>query len=256
MATGCVRRGLTVLLTTLFIVGTVATPSTASTVRARALTSPPRPAACPMFGPRAIDFSDLNNENQVYGAIETPNNGEVEPFYGSAGDIYLTSGPHEFLQMGWYVGESSQLPYTATPRVFVGEYDANVSALEYLRQVAGPLAPGRFHNYRIQWDAVPGQYQFYFDGTRVATTLISHAVGLNWEGAFNGETHVCGAPMDAIASSNGGPTLQTGVNTMGGPGTYRYFNDDYRVYGGGYAYTSDAINHVAHTDWAKGYRLM
>lgn len=161
----------------------------------------------------------------------------------------------EFVQMGWYVGNASQLPYTTTPRVWVGESDSiRPPNYEYLRAFMS-VSPSSYHRYRIQWDGQPGEYQFYLDGVLIATTLTKHVVGLTWEGAFNGETHVCGGPMNAIASYNG-PTLQTGVNTAGGPGTYKFFHDDYFVrQASGDTYSSFPYNDTYHTDWARGYRL-
>lgn len=213
-------------------------------------------AACPAHGPRTEDESQLFQENQVYGSIGVPRQGEVSPSKTSSADVYLISGDN-FLQVGWYIGGgNTELPNTTVPRVFVGENDPQSAYMEDLRAF-NTLQFGTYHRFRAQWDGSPGAYLFYFDGQLVAATLIQHAVGLTWEGAFAGEALFCGDPIDAYATEpHGSQTLQTGVNTQGGTGSYQYFNDHRYADAGGYAYTSSIINNVPHTDWGKGYRLM
>ena len=87
---------------------------------------------------RGADFAaGVSSTKGVKGVIQVPRQGEIFGLnYGpSAGDVYLARGS-DFVQVGWLLGTASQLPYSNSPRMFIGEYYPGQTNNEYLR--SGP----------------------------------------------------------------------------------------------------------------------
>ena len=140
----------------------------------------------------------------VQATIKTPDPGDVynyDPGKFSIADIYMryTGGGGGFVQLGWYLGNASQLPYTNQPRLFWGE---NTPTGEMLH--AGPLLTwGAVYAYMIT-NPLDGSNRFniWFQGNIIAQTTYGH--NLNYP-AFNGEVAYKCTRMWAIAAHGVAP---------------------------------------------------
>ena len=90
---------------------------------------------------RGIDVaSGVSDARAVQSRIQIPASGTITGLASgrgpSAGDVYLINGS-DFVQAGWYVGDSTTgLPYTTTPHFFYGEYYPGQPGNEVLHQGA------------------------------------------------------------------------------------------------------------------------
>lgn len=192
--------------------------------------SNPASAACNYAHYRAGDASGVQNKVSVYGVIQTPYSGDITG-YGSdkpsASDVYLITSSGGFVQIGWYVGSSSGLPYASSPRIFYGE---NVPGTRSELLQAGPgIGWNSADSYSV-YSQGDYSYRFYVNGTYVGSTSYQHA--RQGEPVFNSEVEYLGTIMDSTAQSTSSPykTLQY-ESTYGG--SFAYFNDNYfgNVYG-------------------------
>lgn len=185
----------------------------------------------------------------VTATIRTPSPGDVTNYdlnkYVIA-DIYMfnTNGNGAFVQLGWYLGNASQLPPTNQPRLFWGENSPDPTFGENLH--AGPLLTwGAVYSYMIT-NPLDGSNKFniWLQGSLIAQTDYGHQ--LNTVG-FTGETRYKCSRMEGKASHAVAPlrTLQyrygswyyfTGTRTVNQADFYSVSGGDIAtnyVYGGG-----------------------
>jgi len=135
------------------------------------------------FGYRAWDDNRTSEARGVSGIFKLPPQGEINVDEGmvSGSDVYLTDwfGNGDFVQIGWYVGEAGEdpyaLPYTSSPRVFIGERTFGGPTYERLRAGAS-LAWGSYHVFKLLYSTSSGYYYFYVDGVYVGQSQFKHVV--------------------------------------------------------------------------------
>lgn len=142
-------------------------------------TARPTLACSSDFGYRAYDDNRTSEGRGVSGIFKLPPQGAIDVHSGmvSASYVYLTdwSGNSDFVQIGWYVGKASQLPYAASPRVFLGERHFASPDYEMLRAGAS-LAWGSYHVFKLIYSTGSGYYYFYVDGAYVGQSLYKHMI--------------------------------------------------------------------------------
>lgn len=182
-----------------------------------------------LFGYRGYDFaSGVSNANQVQGVITLPAAGSitgVSSSHGpSAADVYMISGS-DYVQAGWYVGSTGTgLPYTTTPRFWVGEYYPGKPGNEVLR-AGGTLSWGSAHTVRITFSATKGQFQFYLDGIYKFDTLTNNHFSTA-SPSFDGEIDYACIRMEARAINGTAHSLQ--YATFGSTGVVWHWFVDQR----------------------------
>lgn len=130
-------------------------------------------------GFRAWDRNITSEARGVSGIFRLPPAGAVSVQQGtnqaSAADVYLIQNPNgpDFVQIGWYVGRASQLPFTSTPRVFFGEYYASDPYGEVL-QAGANLSWGSYHVFKLLYSTSSLKYYFYVDGVYIGQSILSH----------------------------------------------------------------------------------
>lgn len=135
-----------------------AIPLSVQTVRPATATTQ---ATCSQKSYRAYDDNVTSEGRGVSGIFRIPGYIEANPQMVSGADVYLIEyGGSDFVQVGWYVGQASQLPYTATPRVFFGEAFLDG---ELLRPGAAS-AWGSYHVFKLLYSTSSGYWYFYVDG--------------------------------------------------------------------------------------------
>lgn len=220
-----------------------------------ALASPANAYACGnVFNYRGYDFaSGVTTAKGVKSVIQLPASGiitGVAPGRGpSAADVYLISGA-DFVQAGWYVGDTSTgLPYTTTPRFWVGEYYPGQPGNEILR--AGPaLSWGSVHTVTISFASAAGVYEFYLDGVYKFKTLRVHFNQA--QAAFNGEIAYACVRMDARAQRTpAAPTLQYATFGTGGTSWHNFVDSRGTVTSGGVTIVSTSAGSTA-SDYSYG----
>jgi hypothetical protein len=191
-------------------------------------------AACTVGNYRAADFSDfITVAKGMQGVLRTPVQGEITGLAtgrASAADVYIINGA-DYIQVGWYMGNASQLPYSSVPRFFVGEYYPGQQNNEVLR--AGPtLSWGTYYSFSLDFTSPAGHYNFYLQGQFRYQTLRAHFT--SGYPAFNGETtHSC-VRMEARAHHYAAPQRTLQYLTYDSRGAvWHWFSDSY-TYSSGY----------------------
>jgi len=210
-----------------------------------AATSTPAYANCSNGSFRAGDDSNgISNAYNIQSQMETPYSGEITGISSSrpsGADIYLINGS-DFVQFGWYLGAASQLPYTTTPRMFIGEYYPGQTNNELLR--AGPtLSWSTYYRFEIV-RASNNNYTVYFQGVSQFTTKRTHFS--SGGPGFNGEVDYNCTVMAARAYKNASPprSLQYQNSSTG----WKYFADSRYASSGFYSLSAGDQA----TDWAYG----
>lgn len=179
-----------------------------------------------------------------------PDSGEITGIstsQPSAGDIFLTNAGLDFVQVGWYLGSASGLPYTTTPRYFSGEYDPTTGGEVLL--VGPTISFSTYHTFVIKSNGGAGDYAFYMDSVLRNVTTRNHAyLG---HAAFNGEVDNTCVRMGARSYRPSPPlaTLQY-MTTSSGVTTQHYFTDHYYQSSDGIFVSDSAGDHS--TDYAYG----
>lgn len=178
------------------------------------------------FNYRGYDFANgVTTAKGVQATVRLPAAGTITGVSSSrgpsAGDVYLINGS-DFVQAGWYVGSTGTgLPYTTTPRFWVGEYYPGKAGNEVLR-AGQALSWGASYTVTISFSSTSGYYNFYLNGAYKFGTLRGHFAQGN--ASFNGEIDYACVRMYAQATNGSSPTLQ--YLTFGSTGSvWHYFSD-------------------------------
>lgn len=217
--------------------------------------SSPAVAACSLGTYRAGVQSVTTSATGVQGEIQIPTASEVAGFsstsgHQSVGDVFLDRSDqgNGFVQAGWYVGAAAQLPYTSTPKIFIGEYHAGATNDEVLRTYS-TVAFGSAHSVRIE--AYSYNYNTYYNvfvsGNLIDNTIYPHN---NVDSAaFTGETDYNGVAMWAESEESSAP-YETLRYLYAGT-TWKYFSDSASYYSNYAQYDSYPLDGDA-TDLAWG----
>jgi hypothetical protein len=136
---------------------------------------------------------DVNGEQGNFYAAYSLRNISIA---ASISDIYIIDQAGDFFQFGWYEGSATGLPYTSTPRVFIGEFHAGSTNNEVLARNENAGDPSNYERYFA-----------YVDGALVKESLYSHdtgRIGSTGEVDFN----CIGMLNDWAQTSTPYPTLQ------------------------------------------------
>lgn len=156
------------------------------------------------------DAGGVISAEGVKGRIKTPRADQVWGYSSirpSAADVYMSKAG-DFVQLGWYVGQATGLPYAGVPRVFYGEATPGGEDLS-----AGPvLGWDQHHMFAItpEGGVADGDYEFRVDGDPVGTT---------------GEDHVAHARAGFVGEINDKCTRMYGLAALDGPGRTLQYKD-------------------------------
>jgi len=229
-----------------FLVSVVLLSTLVPAVPSNAATCGPTPT-----NPRSYDKAyGVLNARGVTSKVTTPPSGEItgsgvnKP---SAGDVFLYYS-WDFVQVGWYVGSAGDLPYSPTPRVFVGEAISSTGS-EVLR--AGPsLNWNTNYKFTIQRSSSSGAYEFLLDGVHLFDSLYLHMTQ-GRPGSVGEIAYPCTRMYHrAVTPAPAAPTLYFTTNGT----TWNDFTDAYSVLdpGGITIVSTDAGSTATHFGYGGG----